>query len=72
MLHLSAQFAYIDPSTASQIVMVISGIVISFAITLGILRTKIAMFFQKRKITRMEKRISKENQETKPEAKPEA
>ena len=72
MLPLYVPFAYIDPSTASQIIMVVSGIVISCAITLGILRTRIVMFFQKQKIARMEKRIRKENAEIKnPEIKAE-
>jgi hypothetical protein len=58
---MSITVAYIDPGTASQIVAIVSGIVITAAVTLGIMRTKISMFFQKKKIDRLEKKILKEN-----------
>ena len=52
--------AYIDPATTGQIVAIVTGIVISLGVALGIMRTRIMMFFQKRKIARMEKKIAKE------------
>lgn len=55
-----AVFLYIDPGMAGQIVAVISGAVISLGIMIGVFRTKIAMFFKKHAIARMEKRIRKE------------
>jgi len=53
--------AYIDPATSGQIIAVITGVVITLGVTVGIMRTKIMMFFQKNKIARMEKKIIKEN-----------
>jgi len=53
-------FLYIDPAAAGQITAVISGAVISLGIMIGVFRTRIAMFFKKHAIARMEKRIRKE------------
>ena len=57
--------AYIDPATAGQIVALITGVVISLGVAAGLMRTKIMMFFQKRKIARMEKKIAKETRNEK-------
>jgi len=53
-------YAYIDPATTGQIVAVVTGIIISLGVALGIFRTKIMMFFQKRKVAGLEKKIAKE------------
>jgi len=53
-------FLYIDPATTGQLIAVVTGVIISVSVTLGMYRTKVAAFFQKRKISRMEKKIAKE------------
>jgi len=54
---------YIDPATSGQLIAIITGIVITLGVTAGIMRTRILMFFQKKKIARMEKKIEKERKD---------
>jgi len=53
-------YLYIDPATSAYIVQIVAGVVISCGVVLGIFRTRISMAFKKRKIARLEKKITRE------------
>ncbi|MEG0751822.1 MAG: hypothetical protein RR998_07940 [Oscillospiraceae bacterium] len=50
---------YIDPAATSYIIQVFAGIVISLGVFLGIFWKKIKIFFRERKIERLDKKLSK-------------
>lgn len=56
---------YIDPATSTYLIQIVAGIIISCGVLLGVFRAKIALFFHKFKIKRMEKIITRENKEKK-------
>jgi len=51
---------YIDPATSTYFIQIVAGIIISCGVLLGVFRAKMALFFHKFKIKRMEKKIIRE------------
>ncbi len=62
VMFASTAFAYLDPATTSYIVQVVAGVVIACGAAVGIFWKKIRMFFRKRKMARMEKKLQKEGE----------
>ncbi len=54
---------YIDPSATSYIIQIIAGVVITCGVVVGAFWGKIKAAFQKRKIARMEKQLTKEREQ---------
>ena len=56
----TSALAYIDPASTSYIVQIVAGIFIAGGATIGIYWQKIKLFFQKRKVERLQTKIQKE------------
>ena len=55
---------YIDPSATSYIIQIIAGVVITCGVVVGAFWGKIKAAFQKRRIARMERQLTKEQEQT--------
>ena len=53
-------FAYIDPATTSYIIQIVSGIVISCGVAVGIFWKRIKLFFKNKKMNALEKKLTNE------------
>ena len=53
-------FAYIDPATTSYIIQIVSGIVISCGVIVGVFWKRIKLFFKNKKMNSLEKKLTKE------------
>lgn len=52
--------AYIDPAATSYLLQIVGGIVIACSVTIGVFWRRIQLFFSKKKMQRLEKRLSKQ------------
>lgn len=53
-------YAYLDPATTTYIIQIAAGIVIALGASVGIFWKRIRLFFRKRKMQAMERKISEE------------
>ena len=53
--------AYVDPATTAMLTQIVSGIIISLGVVIGVFRRKIMLFFQNIRIKMMKKKIEKQN-----------
>jgi energy-converting hydrogenase Eha subunit C len=53
--------AYLDPAASSYLIQIISGVVITCGVVLGVYRKKIGMFFRALRLKMLEKRLSRKS-----------
>jgi len=62
LFHCVTAQAYIDPAASSYIIQIVAGVVISCGVVVSIFFKKISLFFKRKKMERLEKKLTRQGE----------